>query len=277
MRKGFVETLLKFLDELDVPYQPDAENIDSIVSLTFPDLMLKFQLHFIGGKKIDDEASKNERVIHLWEDQWMYHQEKIKSKIQSLLGLTTKIHGRQTRIVKLNNDQLIEFLHKHHLNVPIKAKYKYGLYYNNELVAVMSFSKGRPINRHGRTYNSFELLRYCNKLHMTVVGGVGKLLNHFIREQSPDDIMTYVDADWSDGRSLVPLGFKQIAFKNPMNFYLNVKTGEREYEEMLLLKLGLSIETPLKERHEVLLNEGYICVYNSGSYKYILDLKLLSD
>ena len=73
------------------------------------------------------------------------------------------------------------------------------------------------------------------------------------------------------------LGFKQAEFKNPIKFYLNVTTGEREYEEMLWRKLGLGKESLPKERHEVILKSGYIPVYNSGSYKYILDLRLLSD
>ena len=254
----------------------NSENMKSVSEITFSKSKLNLQLHLMGEEKTIMSAH-NKKVVHLWEDQWIFHQEKIKSKIRSLLGLTTKIHGRQTTIIKLNNDKLIQFLHEHHLHVPIKAKYKYGLIFNEELVAVMSFSKGRPITRHGLIYNSFELLRYCNRLNTTVVGGVGKLLNHFIREQSPDDIMTYIDADWSDGKSLVALGFKQAEFKNPIKFYLNVTTGEREYEEMLCKKLGLSKELLPQERHEAILRLGYINVYNTGSYKYIMDLKLLSD
>jgi hypothetical protein len=151
----------------------------------------------------------------------------------------------------------LAFLDKNHLHVPIKAKYKYGLFIDSDLVAVISFSKGRPMERHGITYNSFELLRYCNKLNHTVVGGFSKLINHFIREISPDDIMTYVDKDWSDGTVYCKAGFVLQGHLPPIQFILNRSTGQRLYAEN---EDSTSVQSGVK-------------VYNSGSYKFIKYLK----
>lgn len=278
MRKRFIKSLLAFLDELEISYQTCTKEPGSAISeIEINDSDHMIQLHYVG----DDNNALNPQIYprlkHLWEDQWLNQPEKIKSKIRSLVGLTAKVHGRQTTVVKLNNDELIGFLNDNHLNVPIKAKYKYGLTFKHDLVAIMSFSKGRPIQRDGMKYNSFELLRYCNKLNMTVVGGVSKLLKHFIKEQSPDDIMTYVDADWSDGKALETFGFELVGYKDPIRLYLNLTSGEREYEDFLREKLGLrGVPDPGELRAEFI-NAGYAPVRNSGSYKYILDLKSLSN
>ncbi len=212
------------------------------------------------------------KIVHLWEDQWVFYKEKIHSKLKSLVGVTNRIHGRETNPVKIDNKQLTEFLNKNHLNVPIKAKYKYGLLKDEELVAVMSFSKGRQIERKNAIFHSFELLRFCNRLNTTVVGGFSKLLHHFIKIHNPDDVMTYVDNDWSDGQSFLALGF-EISEKMPaLEFWLNIKTGEREYPHIVMEKHKVSASkiTNESDRASFLDKFGYKKLYNSGSYKLIL-------
>lgn len=211
------------------------------------------------------------QIIHVWEDQWRFQRKKVESRILSMLGITKRIHGRETEIITIDNDQLVNFLDENHMNVPIKAKYKYGLKKNQELVAVMSFSKGRPMIRNNEAFNSFELLRFCNKLNLTVVGGFSKLLNHFIKKFNPDDIMTYVDADWSDGQSFLSNGFKLMETMPLMEFWLNIQTGEREYPHLALKKLKKTMDIHMSEteKNSFLHKHGYTEVYNSGSYKYI--------
>lgn len=230
---------------------------------------------FYNQKKELNHLNQSIKTVQLWEDQWIFQNEKIRSKIKSLLGVTRRTHGRETRVIKIDNKILMGFLDVNHLNVPIKAKYKYGLLKDDELVAVMSFSKGRHIERKKTTFNSFELLRFCNKLDTTVIGGFSKLLNHFIKTQNPDDVMTYVDRDWSDGRSFLALGFEISETMSSLEFWLNMKTGEREYPHFVLkkydkLELDITNET---EKTSFLENFGYKKLFNSGSYKLILKMK----
>lgn len=223
---------------------------------------------------------KVKRVV-LWEDLWRYQTQKVQSKLRSLLQKTIKIHGRSTKIVSIDNAVLTLFLKENHLNVPLKAKYKYGLMHDEELVAVMSFSKGRPMPRRGTMYQSFELLRYCSLLNITVVGGFGKLLNHFIKRVKPDDVMTYIDADWSGGESLSRFGFVCQGKTAPQQFLLDLRTGERVYPHRVHQLPKKVIKNTLESMNnspdgpkEVLpaLHDGILQVYNSGSYKYLLKL-----
>lgn len=225
------------------------------------------------SRPVSDKAEfpESTKIISLWEDLWMFHRSKIESKLRSILGLSNRIHGRDTVIKIITNNDLLEFLQQNHLNVPIKAKYKYGLYYDKSLFAVMSFSKSRPIERNGVTYHSFELLRFCNKLDYTVVGGFSKLLRHFIRTMHPDDIMTYVDKDWSDGLTYEKAGFERVQILGPMEFLLNPATGVRIYPHRS--EQETFFEDNAKSDLSFDLNIDTLKVYNSGSYKYILLLK----
>jgi hypothetical protein len=233
-------------------------------------------------KSITDKKQKEElnlikqpfKIIQLWEDQWYFHNEKIRSKIISLMGMTKRIHGRETNLIQIDNKQLMEFLTENHLNVAIKGKYKYGLLKDEQLVAVMSFSKGRQIVRENEIFNSFELLRFCNKLDTTVVGGFSKILHHFIKIQNPDDVMTYVDCDWSDGQSFLAQGFEIAEIMPAFEFWLNMKTGEREYPHIVLRQHEISELANEKDKSSFLEKHGYKKVYNSGSYKLLLKRKL---
>ena len=94
-----------------------------------------------------------------------------------------------------------EFLNKYHIQGEDKSKVKLGLFYQDELVAVMSF--GKP--RFNKNYE-WELIRYATSKH--VIGGAGKLLKYFERIYKPKSIITYADRRFSQGNMYFQLGFK---------------------------------------------------------------------
>ena len=253
-----------------------------VMDLFFPALHAAIVLYSIHDPDIENLAKIHKvlkvrgiRIIHLWEDVWIFEKTKVQSRLISLLGKSHKIHGRATTIEAIDNRALVAFLDENHLNVPIKAKYKYGLFFKGGMVAVMSFSKSREILREGIMYNSHELLRFCNKLNMTVVGGMTRLLRHFISAQKPDDIMTYADRDWSDGKVYQKAGFELTGTTPPMEFWLNTKTGKREYPKYALRQMGEGTEILVsgEDADEFMKKHRFIRVYNAGSYKYIMKLK----
>ena len=257
---------------------------DHNYDIYLPDLNCCIIIHTIGNFIIEPTTSnKNQfnevrheiKFVNVWEDQWTFQRDKIVSKFKSLLGVTRRIHGRETELIRIDNRKLIDFLAINHLNVPIKGKYKFGLICEKDLVAVMSFSKSREMVRDEVTYNSYELLRFCNKLNITVVGGFSKLLNHFIKLYDPDDIMTYADADWSDGEYYLNMGFEFIDKTPAIEFWLNMKTGIREYPHRVLDKYNLPADILYSEKEKSVFLEsyGYYQVFNSGSYKYLLKRK----
>lgn len=195
---------------------------------------------------------KSIHLVHLWEDLWITKPDIVKSRIYSLFGLSHRIYARLTKVVKITKPELLTFLRQNHLNEPANGKFKYGLLFENQLVAVAVFSASCPVHRGNEVYKSHQLIRFCNKNGVTIVGGLSKLIKHFIKEQSPEDIMTYADLDWSDGKGYLKIGFKRIGELPPQKFSIN-EALVRNYKE----------EKPVLNR---------MCE-NQGSAKYLLDLK----
>jgi len=77
-------------------------------------------------------------------------------------------------------------------------------------VAVATFSNARRWQKGGRTVSSYEWIRYASLEGCRVTGGMGKLLQAFIDDVHPDDIMTYADLSWPDGGEVYKtLGFEE--------------------------------------------------------------------
>lgn len=213
---------------------------------------------------------QNIRLINLFEDFYWTKNELVNYRIRVLLGVFDRVHARNTSVNRLDKKTLDCFLSTNNLYGSSTARYKYGLFHNSKLVAAASFSVGRPIERGGKLFRSYELVRFANLNGYIVAGGVGKLLNRFIQEVNPDDIMSYADLDWSSGASYEKLGFKLDSITPPLQFWINAMEKIRYYPHKLPLNL---IEKSVKQNRmieEVLTEEGYFSFFNSGNLKYLL-------
>ena len=96
-----------------------------------------------------------------------------------------------------------------------------------DLVAVATFSKARNRVIDGRRVRSHEWVRYASLPGVRVEGGMGKLLEAFVSEVHPEDVMTYADLEWSDGRAYRELGFTLAGPRDPVTFAIDPLTWER--------------------------------------------------
>lgn len=226
-------------------------------------------------------AKKKIKIIHIWEDVWLNKKEIVKSRLLSLLGKSETIPARLTKVCRIDKPTLDSFMISNHLQGTVGVKLKYGLFLpkryfrvidtNNLifqslnhsedlLVAVASFSNGKKIVREGQYFRSFELIRFANLKGFTVVGGLNKLLKNFIREQNPDDIMTYSDSDWSDGTNYEKIGFERIEQTPPLAFCLDNQTFIRKLSSF-------------DEFQNPSLFPIFSKIYNSGNWKFLMKLK----
>ena len=113
----------------------------------------------------------------------------------------------------------------------------------------------------------YELLRFCNKLNTTVVGGASKLLKHFVKVHNPKEIISYCDRRWSQGNMYEKLGFKFDHVSQPNYYY--VINGKREnrfkYRKSELIKQGFNKD---KSEHEIMLERGIYRIYDCGTKVY---------
>ncbi len=232
------------------------------------ELFVEYKYHL--NKTIECEK-QGIKLIHIFEDEWLYKQDIVKSRLKNILGLTTnKVFGRKCVIKEVSINDNKAFLDINHIQGNVNSNIKLGLYYNNELVSLMTFGKGRIAM--GGNSNQYELVRFCNKLDTSVIGGADKLLQYFIKTYNPKEIISYADRRWSQGGLYGKLGFTFIHDSSPNYHY--IKNNKRYYRfgfrKSILVKEGFD---PNKSEHQIMLDRGYYRIYDCGSKKYELKIK----
>ncbi|MDR0737754.1 MAG: hypothetical protein LBF39_01625 [Prevotellaceae bacterium] len=257
----FLHNAAAFLSALDVEHYIDLPFVH------FPQRQVSFHLNPLAPCNEPlyfQELSVNYeqqgiRLIQLWEDVWNRQQKIVEARIHTLLGNAVRIFARHTTAARINKTALDGFMMQNHLHGSPQAKYKYGLCRNNVLVAAASFSACRPMLRHGKPYDSYELIRFASLASHTVVGGLSKLLAQFVHEVHPGDIMSYADRDWSTGWSYEQLGFTFAGNTPPQAFLIHPDEQIRYYPHRL----------PNGTTAETLRRKGYFTIYNAGNKKYV--------
>lgn len=232
------------------------------------DLIVNNNYHL---NKLNLANSKGINLIQIFGDEWLYKQDIVKSRLLNIFGKTpNKIYARKCIIKEVSSKDCSNFLDQNHIQGKLGAMVRLGLYYNDELVSLMTFGNLRKNLGQTSKEGSYELLRFCNKLNTTVVGGASKLFKYFINNYSPNSIISYADRRWSEGNLYYNLGFKLLGETKPNYFYIDTKdTTKREsrfkYRKDILVKQGFD---PQKTELEIMKDRGYIKIYDCGTLKF---------
>ena len=269
---NMIENTKEILDnnyEFDI-YLPDYNLAFEINGTYWHSDFYKNRNYHVNKKELAEE--KGIELIHIWEDYWQNSPEIIKSRIKNKLGLNKRIFARKCEIREINSKQAKQFLNRNHLQQYTQSKIKIGLFYQNQLVSVMTFGDLRKALNTQRKNNQYELLRFANKLDTTVVGGANKLFQYFIRKFKPEYIVSYASRDWSSGDLYFNLGFTFIHKTNPGYYWM--KNGERfhrfNFRKSKLVDMGFD---PNKTESEIMYEEGFHRIYDSGNLKFIWQSK----
>jgi hypothetical protein len=210
--------------------------------------------------------NKGIRIIHIWEDDWNYKNDIIKSQIKNLLGISNKkIFARKCYIRELKN--VTDFLNTNHIQGIDRSNIKIGLFYGDELVSMMTFNKleGRKKMKDGE----WNLSRFCNKLNTNVIGGASKLLKYFIKTYNSARIISYADKDWSIGNLYHTLGFEKIDETKPDYKYIigGIRLHKSRFRKD---NLGLDNKFIVTESDAM---KDIKRIYDTGKIKFELFLK----
>jgi hypothetical protein len=247
-----------YLPELKLAFEFNGERFHS-------DIFKRKNYHM---KKTNECQTLGIRLVHIWTLDWTLKQEIIKSQILNFIGKTTnRIYARKCVVREVNNKTACTFLDNNHLQGKAISKHRYGLYYNDELVELITFGKLRDAVSHRQSPDHYELVRLCSKLDTTVVGGASKLFTHFIRTFSPEQILTFAHRDWSNGNVYGKLGMTLKATTTPGYFYSNCQRKEHRYnvQKHKLVKMGYDTT---KSEFEIMTERGYYRIWDSGNLKY---------
>ena len=92
------------------------------------------------------------------------------------------------------------------------------------------------------------------------------MLKAFIEEVHPDDIMTYADLEWSEGKVYEALGFVLEGHKEPVSFIVEASW------KRLPVKPAMTSRTVMTQCTSLRAKRGNLYFKNRGSNKYRLKL-----
>lgn len=182
-----------------------------------------YQANIIGKGFHQDLAltleEKNQFEYKIFQYEWddSRKREKIKNQVKNLFGLNSnKVFARKCEVKLVPSVLAHNFLTDNHLQGPDKSPIRLGLYYEDELVALMTFCQPR-FNKEFE----YELGRFCCKADYNVLGGASKLFKYFLKNYNPSNIISYSDIAKTRGNMYASLGFKLHRIAKPNYVWYN--------------------------------------------------------
>lgn len=213
--------------------------------------------------------AKGVRLIHVFGYEWKHNRSGTESTIRNAIFKNDrKLYARKCEVRNVSSPEASIFLEANHRQGKVGSSVRLGLYYQDELAAIMTFGKLRStIGKQGEGY---ELLRFCSCTGTTVIGGASKLFKHFITEYNPQLIRSFSDRAHTSGKLYKTLGFEEVNRSSAGYVWVCEKT-DKAYHRMNAQKQNIrkflhddSIDLSKTER-EIMTEHGFVQVYDSGT------------
>ena len=221
-------------------------------------------------EKTELAASLDITLIHLYEDTLINKFDIVLSMLKAKMGISTRIFARKCKLIVVSAIDAKNFCEMNHLQGSTNISTAIGLTYNNELIALGTF--GKP--RFNKDYE-VELLRFCTKQGITIIGGFTKILNRFIMMYKPKNILSYADRSYSNGNVYIKAGFKLVVIRNPGYYYFRNNENIRYHRSLFQKhKLSKKLESfnPKLSEWENMKNHGWNRIWDSGQLVFGLIL-----
>jgi very-short-patch-repair endonuclease len=270
--------------ELDfyIPSKNVAIEFDGIVwhSEFFGEKEKKYHIH-----KTKMAADKGVKLIHIFENEWVVSKNIVKRKILNLIGsnkiiseshstINKSIFARKCKILEIESDVCSKFLQTYHIQGTDRSTVKLGAFFENTLVAVMTFGKGRVAlgTKHSKQ-DEYEMYRFAVG-ETPVIGIGGKLLTYFIENYKPEKITTFADIRYSGMRAFYEkIGFSFAGITSPNYWYFNMSDPYKLVHRFGFQKGVLHKKLPIFDASitewENMKNNGFDRIWDCGNLKYI--------
>jgi hypothetical protein len=219
-------------------------------------------------KKKNIAASKGVSLIHVFEDEYLTNKELVLDKIATILGVKAfqkKIMARKCYVAEISTVEAKKFLNKNHIQGFVRSSIYLGCFFDNELIAVMTFIKEKN--------NCWNLNRYCTNINYSCQGVAGKMLSYFENNYHPSKVKSFLDLRWcfdSENNLYTKLGFKKDSILKPDYRYTNgngVRIHKFNFRKKKLCK-KYNLPSNLTEK-QLTEKIGYYRIWDCGLIKYV--------
>jgi len=194
---------------------------------------LKCDRAFARRRHIDKHrlcADAGVRLITIFEDEWLNRPDQVKAILSRILSKEKGCYARKCEVEAVEAPG--DFYDLNHIQGAAPSRgVSYGLRYDDELVACMTFATG--VSQRGG--DGWELLRYATSRR--VVGGASRLMKAFVRDYAPENIVSFSDNRWFGGAMYRELGFEMVDESKPD--YSVVMPGQKRVHKSLFQRRSL--------------------------------------
>ena len=210
------------------------------------------------------------RLIHVFPHDLHDNKDVVFSIIRNALGVTAnKVHARKCVVMGVSKFEAKEFIALNHLKGNANFDTAIGLYHENTLVHIVTFSK----SRYDAAYNH-EVIRSASRLNTSVIGGFSKCFQFFVKNfcVSGDKIMTYADRSISEGHSYIKAGFSFVRTTPAGYHYVERNCGKfiihSRYKFQKHKLKDFKCYTDDKTEWEIMVESGYDRFWECGNNMY---------
>ena len=240
----------------------------------------KYHTEWYGGKSRQYHLTKTKMckdkgvgLIHIFEDEFFGKKEIVFNKIQHILGIDTnkeKVYGRKCDIQRIDGETAKMFMEKFHIQGGDSSTVHYGAFYDDKLIAVMSFLRNKG--------DEWELTRFASDFNYICCGVGGKLFKYFIKEHNPNSVKSFADRRWTINEInnlYIQLGFEFDSYTPPSYTYYKPKVHRYQrfhkfgFRKKVLLRKYPEELTPEMTETEMVKKLGYDRIWDCGLIKYV--------
>lgn len=266
-RSSYELRLCKLLDSLDIKYiSNDRKILDGKeLDVYIPDAKLAIEFdgvywHSNSLKSFEKYKALKEKgiqLINIFETE--FDENKIRSILESRLHLSKVYYACECSIREIDYKTYKNFCDSYHIQNYAPAEVRAGLFYNNELIQIMSF--GKP--RFNKEYE-WKIIRECSR-NCGVIGGKERLFQYFLKTYNPTSIISYCDKRYFTGESYIRLGMTKKKDTKNSYIYTNGRITYSRYQcQKHKLKNILKEYNPELTEYENMSANGFFRMYDFG-------------
>ena len=163
--------------------------------------------------KTNECLSKGIRLIHIFEDEWIYKQNIVKSRLLNILKKDIyELDSVDCFIREIDESLAKQFINNNNLYDFENSEKYIGLYYIHKekeyLVSLMTFTENK-INQ------------FCNKINFNIFNAQEKIINYYIEKYKPNNLIIKLDKRWCvENNVYKQLGFEKINELTPKCWFV---------------------------------------------------------
>ena len=174
---------------------------------------------------------KSIELIQIFEDEWINKQEIVKSILLNRFDkINNEINIEDCIIKEINLEESNLFLNNNHLERIVISEINIGLFYNNELISLLSINKKNTI---------YKILRFCNKINYNIPDSFSTLFKYFNNIYLPKTVIYYLDLRYESDKYLLKNNFQLNSYSQPNYYYIKINDLTR-YSELEIYDKNLT-------------------------------------